>query len=141
MVCPTGAVTAPGEAGSRWLEGWRKRTGLPAPVLPPEPWRALADRDDLAAVPAVSGVFLLADDAGQVLRIGGVADLSRGIALAVAEPACVSATSFRIEPAPLFTQRESELLARFARQEGRLPPGNDLGDDLFSDGLFTDDLE
>lgn len=37
MVCPTGALTAPGESGSRWLEGWRKRTCLLPPVLPPNP--------------------------------------------------------------------------------------------------------
>ncbi len=132
MVCPTGALTAPGEAGSRWLEGWRRRTGLPAPVLPPGPWRPLVD-EELATVPPVPGVFLLAGDRGCVLRIGGVADLRRGVALAMAEPACATAISFRIEPASLFTQRESELLALFAQQEGHLPPGNDLGDDLFSD--------
>ncbi len=140
MVCPTGALTAPGEAGSRWLEGWRKRTGLPDPVLPPDPWRPLVDAE-LATVPPVPGVFLLADDDGHVLRVCGVADLVRGIALAMAEPACASAASFRIERAPLFTVRESELLARFAQQQGHLPPGNDLGDDLFSDDLFADGLE
>jgi ferredoxin len=139
MVCPTGAVTAPGEAGARWLEGWRRRTGLSAPILPPDPWRALVP-DKLTAVPPTPGVFLLADDAGRVLRIGGVADLSAGLALALAEPACAGATSFRVEPAPLFTQRESELLARFARQWGHLPPGNDLADDLFSDDFQTEDL-
>jgi len=140
MVCPSGASTAPGEAGSRWLEGWRQRTGLSAPVLPPDLWRPLAE-DELAAVPPVSGVFLLADDGGRVLRIAGVADLSRGVPLALAEPVCAAAASFRIEPAPLFTQRESELLARFAQQHGQLPPGDDLGDDLFGDGLFSDDFE
>ena len=132
MVCPAGALTAPGELGSRWLESWRRRTGLLAPVLPPDPWRPLVD-EELATVPPVPGVFLLAGVGGQILRIGGVADLARGMALAMAEPACAAAVSFQIEPAPLFTQRESELLARFARQEGHLPSGNDLGDDLFSD--------
>jgi len=91
MVCPTGALTAPGELGARWLEGWRKRTGLPAPVLSPDPWRPLG-RDELATVPSEPGVFVLADGAGRVLRIGGVADLSRGIAVALTEPGCASAT-------------------------------------------------
>lgn len=140
MVCPTGAVTAPGEAGARWLEGWRKRTGFSTPVLPPDGWRPLAP-DELATVPPAPGVFLLADDAGRILRIGGVADVSAGLALAVAEPDCAGATSFRIEPVPLFTQRESELLARFARQWGYLPPGNDLADDLFSDDVASDETE
>jgi ferredoxin len=140
MVCPTGAVTAPGELGARWLEGWRRRTGLALPVLPPEGWRPLTD-DELAGAPSTPGVFLLADDAGQVVRIGGVADLARGIAAALAEPACRAASRFRLEPAQLFTQRESELLARFVQEKGHLPPGNDLGDDLFSDDLLDEDLE
>jgi hypothetical protein len=100
--------------------------------LPPEPWRPLTDAE-LAAVPTVAGVFMLADARGDILRIAGAADVARGIRAAIAEPSCSAAERFRYEPAPLFTQRESELLARFAQQEGRLPPGNDLGDDLFAD--------
>ena len=140
MVCPAGAVTAPGEAGARWLEGWRKRTGLALPVLPPGAWRLLTDAE-LATLPRGPGVFVLADNAGRIVRISGVADLSRGVAFAAAEPACREACRFLVEPAALFTQRESELLARFAQAHGHLPPGNDLGDDLFSDDLLDDDYE
>lgn len=140
MVCPTGAITAPGEGGARWLEGWRKQTRLPPPVLPPDSWRSLTE-DELAAIPPVSGVYQLADAAGQVLRISGVSDLARGVALSLTDPACRTATRFRFERAELFTMRESELLARYAQAHGQLPPGNDLGDDLFGDGLFDDDLE
>jgi Fe-S-cluster-containing hydrogenase component 2 len=141
MVCPSGAVTAPGEAGACWLEGWRKRTGLAGPVLPPDAgWRPLTDAE-LEAVPRAPGVFLLADDSGLVLRIGGVADLARGVGAALTEPACRAASQFKLEAAELFTQRESELLARFAQEEGHLPPGNDLGGDLFSADLFDEDLE
>ena len=132
MVCPTGAVTAPREAGERWLNGCRERLDLATPVLPPESWRLLTE-DELAAVPAVPGVFRLGDDAGLTLRIGGVPDLARGVAVALTEACCRSASRFWFERAELFTQRESELLARFAQDNGHLPPGNDLGDDLFSD--------
>ena len=132
MVCPTGAVTAPGEAGARWLEGWRKKLDLATPVLPPQSWRLLTE-DELSTVPAVPGVFRLGDDAGRTLRIGGVPNLSRGVAMALMESSCRSASRFWFERAELFTQRESELLARFAQENGHLPPGNDLGDDLFSD--------
>jgi hypothetical protein len=97
--------------------------------------------DELAAIPPVSGVYQLADAAGQVLRISGVSDLARGVALSLTDPACRTATRFRFERAELFTMRESELLARYAQAHGQLPPGNDLGDDLFGDGLFDDDLE
>ena len=139
MVCPTGAVTAPGEAGARWLEGWRKKVRLAAPVLPPDSWRWLTE-DELAAIPAVPGVFQIADATGKVLRIGGTADLSRAVATALTEASCRSDAGLWLERAELFTQRESELLARYAQEQGHLPPGNDLGDDLFDD-LFEEDLE
>ena len=140
MVCPTGAVTAPGEAGARWLDGWRSKTGLPAPVLPPHSWQLLTE-EELDSIPSVPGVFQLADDTGRVLRIGGVADLSRGVAMALTELTARTASRFRVERAELFTQRESELLARFAQEHGHLPPGNDLSDDLFGDDLFDEDPE
>jgi hypothetical protein len=95
---------------------------------------------NLAAIPAISGVFMLADASGRVLLISGVDDLARGIATALAEPGSAGAESFLLEPAPLFSQRESELLARFARQHGHLPPGNDLGDELFANDLLSEDL-
>ena len=79
-------------------------------------------------------MYQLADAAGQVLRISGVSDLARGVALSLTDPACRTATRFRFERAELFTMRESELLARYAQAHGQLPPGNDLGDDLFGTG-------
>ncbi len=99
-----------------------------------------SEEAELECVPRLPGVFLLADETGRVLRIGGAADLAVGIARALDEPACATARRFRFESAPLFTLRESELLARFAHQEGHLPPGNDLGEDLFSDDLFDGDF-
>ncbi len=140
MVCPTGAVTAPGEAGARWLENCRKKSPVASPVLPPDSWRWLTE-DELAAIPPVPGVFQLADSTGQVLRIAGVADLSRGVIAALMEATCASASRLWFERAELFTQRESELLARYAQDHGHLPPGNDLGDDLFGEDLFDEDLE
>jgi len=35
------------------------------------------------------------------------------------------------EEAPMYTQRESELLQHFLQEHRRLPSGNDLSDDLF----------
>lgn len=140
MVCPTGAITAPREAGARWLSECRKRTGVPNPVLPPDSWWLLTE-EELAAIPAVPGVFQLADATGLVLRISGVADLNRGVAAALTDPDCRTAFRFQYERSELFTMRESELLARFAQLHGQLPPGNDLGDDLFGDLVFDDDLE
>ncbi len=134
MVCPAGAMTAPGEEGAQWLAGRRAKSGLAAPVLPPMAWEAI-DRATPAGIPCEAGVFQLMDLTGQVLRIGGVADLRQGLAQALAEPACSTAAYFRVELDPLYTQRESELLARYAQEHGRLPAGNDLGEDLYGDDL------
>jgi ferredoxin len=132
LVCPTGALTAPGDEGARWLAGRRERSGVAAPVLPPDRWsRSAVTPEALALVPQEAGVFRLVDREGQVLRIGGVADLKQGLTQAIEESACAHAAFFQIELDPLFTQRESELLARYAQEHGGLPPGNDLGDDMF----------
>jgi ferredoxin len=133
IVCPTGALT-------RWLAGRRDKSALRSPVLPPEAWQAV-NPEGLATVPCEAGVFQLVDADGEVLRIGGVADLGQGVARALEEPACATAACFQVELDPFFTQRESELLARYAQEHGHLPAGNDLGDDLFAvDGEDADDL-
>ena len=139
MVCPAGALTAPGEEGAQWLAGRRAESGLVAPVLPPAAWEAI-DPAKLADIPSEAGTFQLMDHEGQVLRIGGVADLRQGVTQALTEPACSTAACFRLELDALYTQRESELLARYAQEHGNLPAGNDLGDDLYEDDLYDDDL-
>jgi predicted molibdopterin-dependent oxidoreductase YjgC len=132
LVCPAGALRAPGEAGVRWLAGRRERSGLSAPAPPPEE-RQPFTRESVAAVLCEAGVFQLFDRQGGVLRISGVADLRRGLAEALADPASEAVACFQVECDPLFTQRESQLLAQYSREQGRLPPGNDLGDELFAD--------
>jgi hypothetical protein len=132
MACPTGALTAPGAAGARWLASRRERHGLAGLVLPPDSWR-MKIPDDLEAVPNEAGLFTLFDQAGLVLRIGGVADLRSGLAEALREPTSGGAAYFMFQEEPLYTQRETEILAQHARAHGRLPLGNDLGDELFAD--------
>jgi ferredoxin len=134
IVCPTGALTVPGEAGSRWLASRRARHGAATPVLAPV-GRRMTIPDDLKSVPADAGIFTLFDRAGLVLRIGGAADLWRGLREALREPTSAGAASFQFELEPLYTQRETELLAGYAHEHGRLPVGNDVGDDLFADEI------
>lgn len=138
MVCPTGALTAPGEEGAQWLAGRRAKSGVVAPVLPPAAWEAI-DPARLADIPTEAGTFQLMDGEGRVLRIGGAADLRQGVTQALTESACSTAAYFRLELDPLYTQRESELLACYAQEHGGLPAGNDLSDDLYDD-LSGDDL-
>ncbi len=140
LVCPTGALTAPGDEGARWLAGRRVKSGLATPVFPPDRSRRVITPEALALVPAEAGVFVLTDREGLVLRIGGVADLREGLARALAEPACATAVHFQVELGSFYTQRESELLALHAQQHGRLPAGNDLGDDLYGDDPGGDGL-
>jgi ferredoxin len=139
MVCPTGALTAPGEAGARWLAARREKHGPEAPVLPPRT-RMLALPAGLAALPRGAGLFRLLDQSEQVLRISGVADLRAGVDAALGEPGGERAAFLQFELEPLYTQRETEALAQYVREHSHLPSGNDLGDDLFDDNLFDEDI-
>lgn len=139
MVCPTGALTAPGEAGARWLAARREKHGPEASVLPPRT-RMLALPGGLAALPGGAGLFRLLDQGEQVLRVSGVPDLRAGVAAALGEPGGEQAAFLQFELESLYTQRETEVLAQYVREHGHLPPGNDLGDDLFGDDLFDEDL-
>jgi predicted molibdopterin-dependent oxidoreductase YjgC len=132
LVCPTGAIAAPGSAGDTWLASRREKHQLSPQVLPPDE-RRLRIPEDLTALPSAPGVFTLFDAAGEVLRIAGVADLASGVAYALDEPAAGAATWFRFEGEPLYTQRETELLGQYTRDHGHLPAGNDLGEELFGD--------
>lgn len=134
LVCPTGAVTAPGPAGASWLIARREKYHLPVQVLPPDEQR-LSIPGDVTSLPVVAGVLTLLDASGTVLRIAGVADLARGFQQIQGEPAGTDAAWLRYEVEPLYTQRETELLARYASEHGSLPAGNDLGDELFAEDL------
>ena len=60
-----------------------------------------------------------------------MADLRRGLLEALDDAGCAGAACFEVELDELYTQRESELLARYAQEHGGLPAANDLDDDLF----------
>ncbi len=64
-----------------------------------------------------------------MLRIAGAPDLRQ--ALEEQLKSNTQARYFMYEEAPMYTQRESELLQHFLQEHGRLPSGNDLSDDLF----------
>jgi predicted molibdopterin-dependent oxidoreductase YjgC len=132
MVCPTGALTAPGEAGARWLAGRKAKASLPAGVLPPEP-RQVFTPANLATAPQAAGVFTLVDSGGRAVLIRGAVNLRAGLQVAADDPSCSAAAFFKLELHPLYTQRESELLARHTNEWGRLPSANDLCDDLFDE--------
>lgn len=104
------------------------RLQIGTPILPPELWLEF-DQEHVATVSASEGVYQLLDEQKQVLRIAGTADLRQ--ALEEQLRSNPKARYFVYEEAPMYTQRESELLQHFLQKYGRLPAGNDLGDELF----------
>ena len=93
-----------------------------------EPWLEF-DQEHVATVSASEGVYQLLDADKHVLRIAGATDLRR--ALEEQLDANPQARCVIYEESAMYTQRESELLQHFLQEHGRLPAGNDLGDDLF----------
>lgn len=109
--------------------------GTSAVASPARQPRLRLDSDAPASLPQSPGVFRLLGDGGEALYIAGVADLRQGVTRALQEPVVSSAVYFDFEEDSLYTQRESELLTIYAQECGHLPPGNDLGDELFGDEL------
>lgn len=137
MVCPAGALTADGRRGAAWLAKRRERSTLRTPVLPPEVRHAYT-ADALASVPARAGVFRLYSVAGECLQISGVMDLVRGIKDAANGPFASEIHSFDFEVEAMYTQRESEFLARHLQEHGSMPRWNDPLGGAFDGG--EDDL-
>ncbi|OGQ82162.1 MAG: hypothetical protein A3F90_09975 [Deltaproteobacteria bacterium RIFCSPLOWO2_12_FULL_60_19] len=104
------------------------RLQIGAPMMPPESWLEF-DREHVATVSSSEGVYQLLDAEKQILRIAGAVNLRD--ALEEQLSSSPKARYFIYEEASMYTQRESELLQHFLQQYGRLPAGNDLGDDLF----------
>lgn len=136
-VCPTGALTAPGPKGASWLAKRKQRSSLAVPVLPPEDTLAFT-ADVVASLPECEGVFRLLAADGDVLQISGVMNLRAGLAEALAGSLAPQVESFTCEEDAMYTQRESEFLAHYSQEHGKLPRGNDVLGDLF--GEEDDDL-
>ena len=132
MVCPSGALTAAGGRGAAWLAKRRERTTLRPAVLPPEE-RVLFHAETVARVPAREGVYRLVAADGTVLQISGVRDLREGLREALSSGLGSEAAFFAYEEDPMYTQRESELLAYHVQEHGSLPQRNDMSGDLFDD--------
>ncbi|HUW65678.1 MAG TPA: FAD-dependent oxidoreductase [Spirochaetia bacterium] len=102
---------------------------IPAAPRPPAgvyPLTAAAVRD----VPAGPGVYQLWDAEKNVQTIVGTDDLHNALEEVLA--AGSAATYFTWEENPMYTQRESQLIARFVEEHGRMPGGaGDELDDLF----------
>lgn len=95
---------------------------------PPGKWLPLT-AEAVEAVPECEGVYQLANENREVIKIKGTQTLKQDL---LAELENDSAKSFTFEEEPMYTKRESELLQLYMQQFGRMPGGgeDDL-DDLF----------
>lgn len=105
------------------------RLTMTPPALPPERWLAF-DLSNVDQVPAVEGVYILADADKKPSAIKGTENIRSGLLeeLESAAGACF----FLWEEDRMYTKRESELIQQHLNQYGELPGGGDDElDDLF----------
>jgi NADPH-dependent glutamate synthase beta subunit-like oxidoreductase len=105
------------------------RLRLSKNILPPEPWLAL-NEENVAPLSECEGVYQLLDAEKKVIAIKGTPSVKADLLEKLAEPG--DAEFFMWESAPMYTQRESELIQQYLQTHGELPSGGD--DDL--DDLF-----
>ncbi|OFW27765.1 MAG: hypothetical protein A3H27_18805 [Acidobacteria bacterium RIFCSPLOWO2_02_FULL_59_13] len=98
----------------------------PAP-FPPSRWLAMK-QEVVQEVPDRAGVIQLLNEKKEVVQISGSPSLRRAL---LEHLAAGQASYFLFEEEEMYTQRESELLQTYLSRHGKLPPGNDLPDDLF----------
>ncbi len=98
-------------------------------VLPPEAWLDFTD-STVAAVTAAAGVFQLLDADKNVLMIKGTENIRAGLVEQLGKNQ--AAKHFVYEEAPMYTQRESQLIQAYLQQYGKMPGGGSSElDDLF----------
>jgi formate dehydrogenase (NADP+) beta subunit len=98
-------------------------------VLPPEAWLEFSEAA-VALVSTEAGVFQLLDTDKNVLTIKGVEHLRQGLTEQLGRNQ--AAVYFICEEAPMYTQRESQIMQAYLQQYGKMPGGgSDEMDDLF----------
>ncbi len=70
---------------------------------------------------------------GECCTISGVIDLRAALLAGLEGSFAGEACAFQFEEDPMYTQRESEMLARHLQEHGRMPEGNDVLGDVFGD--------
>jgi NADPH-dependent glutamate synthase beta subunit-like oxidoreductase len=100
-------------------------------TLPPDKWLEL-NADNVAEVPAIEGVFQLRDENKVVIVIKGTQNIQAALREKLNSE--TKARYFWFETDPMYTKRESELIQQFLQQFGKMPAGDEEGDEL--DDLF-----
>ncbi len=102
------------------------RLMITEPELPPERWLEF-NRATVDQVPAVEGVYILADSEKKPTTIKGTENILAGLWEKLESPG--EARYFLWEEDRMYTKRESELIQQHLKQYGELPGGGD--DELY----------
>lgn len=125
-VCPTGALREKDPTKKKS----RIRSEIRAWELPPEnkEWRRL-NEESVSEVPECEGVYSLFNEAKELVQISGTENLREALADELSKDN--GAEYFEYEEDKMFTMRERQLIQRYMKQHGGMPPGNDEMDELF----------
>ena len=125
LVCPAGAININESKSSlAWIRRSEEKLNLPKQILPPINSLKLV-RSNVDTVPDGSGVYILYDNSGEIIKIKGEMNLKDSLVGEIG-----NADRFSYERAELYSTRENELLSGYMKRYGRMP-GSDEMDDLF----------
>jgi hypothetical protein len=98
-------------------------------TLPPDKWQLLC-KENITIIPAIEGVYQLADINKKVIKIVGTADIRSALKEELNKK--YEDILFCWEEDKMYSKRESELLQRYLQEHGEMPKGGDSDlDDLF----------
>lgn len=118
--------TAAMEAG-RCL-GCDLRFLIKPPALPPERWVHL-EEGNIQGLPEAEGVYVLYDEQKSVYQITGVENIREAMREEYEKGGV--ARYFTYEEDEMFTSKERQLIQKYMKKHGRMPPGSDEMDELF----------
>jgi len=101
---------------------------IQSPAKPPEMWMEFSEAN-VSKVPDSDGVFQLFDEAKEIIKIAGTANLRTMLKEQLAGNK--NARYFVFEEDKMYTKRETELLQQYMQKHGKMPGGGDELDELF----------
>jgi hypothetical protein len=101
---------------------------LSCSTLPPEKWLELKE-ENIASIPdECEGVYQLLDESRKVIAIKGTSTLKKDLMAKLRSPGAAEFLCW--EEDPMYSKRESELIAQHLAIYGKMPQGDEL-EDLF----------
>jgi formate dehydrogenase beta subunit len=97
-------------------------------VLPPERLLVLTE-ENIQSVPEAEGVYVLYDEQKEVYQISGVENIRQAIIEEFQKGSLAKYFSHEVDE--MFTAKERQLIQQYMKKHGKMPPGNDITDELF----------